>query len=292
MASIKGVSIDQLQYMETSRGIMYNASVYVDGEKVGMVENQGNGGCTYLQVPRQVEQDIEKRSVQYYTERPSDSDGVESFMEEVISYYEHEKDFKDLQEKEPDKALGLIYKYARTDDTSGVMDIDELIPKKYKVPVKQAMAFIEKHGQDKSEVFTSLEDFNLYPYNQKRLPIPDLDNENLLLQDLVDEKEYFCQHEDFRDVMYQGITVKCNIVIVKQTHVQALDDTTLVFDLSVIPYLSASGTHEWNKGEQYGQYTLRDLFAIGYAIQKILLSENTSPLKGKAKLYRKGELVN
>lgn len=155
MASIKGISISHYNQMETSRGIAYSGKVYVDGKEVGMFENQGNGGCTTLRVPRQTEEEIEKRRLQYYTERPALYNDMDSFIEEWISLYEHEAMFKNIEKEESDKALALVYSQSRIVEPE-ILDYAELEPKRYKITKELAMMFLEKHGQDKSEVFTSL----------------------------------------------------------------------------------------------------------------------------------------
>ena len=35
-----------IAYLETSRGVAFTASLLLDGKKIGLVENRGNGGAT------------------------------------------------------------------------------------------------------------------------------------------------------------------------------------------------------------------------------------------------------
>lgn len=43
-----GVQIKAFSMTETHRGVAWSASVYLDGKKLGMVDNNGNGGMTHV----------------------------------------------------------------------------------------------------------------------------------------------------------------------------------------------------------------------------------------------------
>lgn len=43
-----GVQIKAFKMIETHRGIAWSASVYLDGKKLGMVDNDGSGGMTHV----------------------------------------------------------------------------------------------------------------------------------------------------------------------------------------------------------------------------------------------------
>lgn len=40
-------TVKNIKYLETSQGLAFTASLYEDGIRVGMIENQGQGGDTY-----------------------------------------------------------------------------------------------------------------------------------------------------------------------------------------------------------------------------------------------------
>lgn len=39
------IVLKNIKFLETSRGVAFTASIYLDGKRVGTVENSGTGGC-------------------------------------------------------------------------------------------------------------------------------------------------------------------------------------------------------------------------------------------------------
>ena len=42
------IILHNLKYFSMRRGLAYNCDVYFEGEKIGMIENEGNGGGTWF----------------------------------------------------------------------------------------------------------------------------------------------------------------------------------------------------------------------------------------------------
>lgn len=43
---LNGVSVKSVEYLNTSRGVAFTASLFLDNQKIGFIENSGTGGPT------------------------------------------------------------------------------------------------------------------------------------------------------------------------------------------------------------------------------------------------------
>lgn len=50
-------TVKNIKYLNTSRGVAFTADLYKDGEKVGVIENHGNGGDTFCRSQRLLDED-------------------------------------------------------------------------------------------------------------------------------------------------------------------------------------------------------------------------------------------
>lgn len=53
-----GLTLKNLSTTETNRGYAYSASIYHDGKKVGLFSNRGDGGCSTVDLPRELAADV------------------------------------------------------------------------------------------------------------------------------------------------------------------------------------------------------------------------------------------
>jgi hypothetical protein len=51
--TLNGVHVENVQYLSTSRGVAFTAVLYLDDQKIGMVENRGEGGPTSVDITDQ-----------------------------------------------------------------------------------------------------------------------------------------------------------------------------------------------------------------------------------------------
>lgn len=100
---IKGIYITEVNYLETSRGVAYTAPLYMDGKKIGTIENKGDGGVTSIFV-KEYSEELNRRIDEYLKEKSNKEvyDKKEEFANDVIDIFEFGKV---LTEEEKEKLL-------------------------------------------------------------------------------------------------------------------------------------------------------------------------------------------
>lgn len=73
-----------IKYLETSRGVAFTADLLENGLKVGIIENTGRGGATFVDLHDGMGSDIHAR----LEEAAKPSDGVEWYLEELMDVAE------------------------------------------------------------------------------------------------------------------------------------------------------------------------------------------------------------
>jgi reverse gyrase len=100
MRNIKGIYVTEVNYLETSRGIAYTAPLFMDNQKVGLIENRGDGGATFIYVDSEYRNEFYKRMNEYLKENNiTGAMAEETFAEHIIDVFEYGKVLTD-EEKE------------------------------------------------------------------------------------------------------------------------------------------------------------------------------------------------
>lgn len=77
VASIAGISIEELNYMETVDGVAYNGRILLDGQVIGFFNNDGRGGETTIFVEAPFRRALRER-VESFTATHSDYKNIEN----------------------------------------------------------------------------------------------------------------------------------------------------------------------------------------------------------------------
>jgi hypothetical protein len=94
MASIRGISVDQYVESETDRGMYFMGHIIMDGVKVGIFENEGEGGGTDFHFDNEeYKAEFERRVTLYFTDHPATLNDNEGFILEVLDLMDAEKQF-------------------------------------------------------------------------------------------------------------------------------------------------------------------------------------------------------
>lgn len=112
MASLNGVQLRSLKFFEGMEGYGFNATVYLNGKRVGTAMDQGDGGALYLNIQQEWAEKLNDISKLYFDKYPSwlaegsatTQNYTEPFINELVEFSELEKSFK----KEAKKGNGLV----------------------------------------------------------------------------------------------------------------------------------------------------------------------------------------
>lgn len=91
---IKNIGVENYGCLETSRGVAYTARITMDGNVVGLLENEGNGGYTSVKIDLEYRGEFHSRVVAYFTEIHFDLTDEEeyaiyyTFAEHLLDIYE------------------------------------------------------------------------------------------------------------------------------------------------------------------------------------------------------------
>ena len=64
VANKAAFALKALKSMETMDGVAWNANIYHQGKKVGFVEDRGDGGPTYVQLPEQLQKALQAQAIE------------------------------------------------------------------------------------------------------------------------------------------------------------------------------------------------------------------------------------
>lgn len=160
MASINGVQLKAIKHFETTRGVGFTASIYIDNKKVGIASDEGRGGMVDTHFVKHENAALfSERAKAYYESNPSVMESNEQFIEELLHFAEEELTFK-KNEKKGFPILIVMNFHKRTDS------LESLFANGYKEPklisVKDDSTLSEQLMQLKPvehKVYRSVADF-------------------------------------------------------------------------------------------------------------------------------------
>lgn len=163
MASIKGVAVKNYKHRETRRGLAYSANIYIGTKKIGTVENSGDGGATDIRfLERKYQEEFETRMKEYFKEEPNKDENDETFVEELISLWEHERVYK------KHKPAVLVVGYTYDSYTPYEEMVKDMGPKYFTSPSDDALETLleSKKEWKRTLIFKDVKDFNRFPYKK------------------------------------------------------------------------------------------------------------------------------
>jgi len=88
--TVNRVSVKNVSYLETSRGVAYTAPIYLDEQEIGLIENRGDGGATTIFIEKDYREEFNQCMHEYFKENPVDAKGMEEevFADVLLDIYE------------------------------------------------------------------------------------------------------------------------------------------------------------------------------------------------------------
>lgn len=89
--TLNGVHVENVEYFGTSRGVAFTGKVFLDNQKVGTLENKGNGGATSFYIEnKEAREEFAIRMKEYFTK-----ENIQP-IEEESTFAEHLLDLHDF----------------------------------------------------------------------------------------------------------------------------------------------------------------------------------------------------
>lgn len=95
--TLEGIHVTKARYRDTNRGVAFIADLYMDNEKIGYVENKGDGGASAIEVLPEFRQEFKKRMDTYFTTVERQLPEEEQFVEHLIDMQEFGKVIGDFE---------------------------------------------------------------------------------------------------------------------------------------------------------------------------------------------------
>lgn len=160
MASIKGIQLKALKMYQTPSGTDFSANLYIDNKKVGQTVDVGDGGPIRIHFDKPEAQGVfEERMKTYFEENPTDVDGEDDFIVELIHLFEAEQMYKKNVKKDAHILITMQF-HERTNT------VDSLLKKDFKEPILLSITnedildeLIEERKPVEYQIYRSLEDF-------------------------------------------------------------------------------------------------------------------------------------
>lgn len=159
MASIRGISINQYVECGTETGMYFMGFIHMDGEKIGIFENEGDGGSTLFDFDsEEAAVEFEKRVRLYFEDHPALLDNSEGFIIELLDLLEAEREF--IKRSHEAKGPFILIQANTYNRNSSIEDITELSSSYHTLLKEEELEqFKERIGALEYCVFRNLTDF-------------------------------------------------------------------------------------------------------------------------------------